>query len=259
MTVYTSSLLDETEGVRYRFFTRKNGVSEGGFASLKCGGAVGDDPKNVRENMRRVASNLGIGVDKIRVVEQTHSNTVVFVDKGQDFSNHPRADAMVTRDAGVFLGIKTADCAPVLFADAHRKIVAAAHAGWRGAIGGVLENTLTAMEEAGADRSDTVAVVGPCISARSYTVKKDMYDDFLSADVRASLFFTPVGDGIYRFDLAGYILSRLERFGIGAAAWVGADTYSLQQEFFSYRRSCERHENCGRQLSVIGWTDESLF
>lgn len=259
MTLYTSSLFDGAEGVRYRFFTRKNGVSAGGFASLNCGQGIGDDPANVRENMRRIASNLGCGVDKIKLVNQTHS-AMVQVIADDVISERPEyADAMVTKRRGVFLGIKTADCAPVLFADVENKIVGAAHAGWRGAVGGVLENTLTAMESLGADRRHIVALIGPCIAPQSYTVKTDMYDEFLAADAQASLYFTPESQGVYRFDLAGYVLSRLERANIGAAEWTGIDTYASEREFFSYRRSQERHEDCGRQLSVIGLIDGSFF
>ena len=208
MTLYTSSLFDGAEGVRYRFFTRKNGVSAGGFASLNCGRGIGDDPANVRENMRRIASNLGCGVDKIKLVNQSHSAMVQVI-----------ADDVIS----------------------------------------VLENTLTAMESLGADRRHIVALIGPCIAPQSYTVKTDMYDEFLAADAQASLYFTPESQGVYRFDLAGYVLSRLERANIGAAEWTGIDTYASEREFFSYRRSQERHEDCGRQLSVIGLIDGSFF
>lgn len=258
MTLYTSSLFDGAEGVRYRFFTRRNGVSRGGFASLNCSKSVGDDDANVRENMRRIASNLGCGVDKIRTVKQTHSTMVHVIEKETSPAT-VYADAMVTVERGIFLGIKTADCAPVLFADGKNKVVGAAHAGWRGAVGGIIENTLAEMEKLGAKREDTVALIGPCIAPQSYCVQTDMFDEFLSADVRASLYFTPVSEGVYRFDLAGYVLSRLERANIGAAEWTGTDTYAAERDFFSYRRSQERHEECGRQLSVIGLIDESFL
>lgn len=260
MTVYKSSLFDATEGLRYRFFTRKSGVSEGGFASLNCSVTVGDKPENVRENLRRIASHLHCGSHNIRLVHQTHSTMVSVITDNRPDDKSVYADALVTNVPNVFLGIKTADCAPVLFADAENKVVGAAHAGWRGAVGGILENTLKAMTDIGANLKNIAAVVGPCIAAQSYTVGQDMFDTFLASDPKSTLFFVPTGEWeTYRFDLAGYILARLNRAGIGAAEWVGADTYALKNDFFSYRRSQERHEICGRQLSVIGLIDDSFY
>lgn len=253
------SLFEVAEGIRYRFFTRRNGVSEGEYSSLNCSIQAGDDPAKVRENMRRVALNLGCTVEKIFVLHQTHSSQVVTVQSREPFEKTPYADALVTDCSNIYLGIKTADCAPVLFADVENRVIGAAHAGWRGAVGGILENTLSAMEEIGAKKENVLAMVGPCIAPQSYEVGQDMFDEFLKADVKAALFFTPAGKGKYRFDLPGYVLARLERAGIGAAEWVGKDTYSSEQDYFSYRRSSEKGEKCGRQLSVIGLLDESLF
>jgi len=260
MTVYTSSLLDTTEGLRYRFFTRENGVSEGAFASLNCGETVGDKPENVRENLRRVARNLHCGRDDLFLLHQTHSSVAVTVTADTPKNGLITADASVTCVSGVFLCIKTADCAPVLFADAKNGVVGAAHAGWRGAVGGVLENTIKAMTEIGAEREHIAAVIGPCIAPQSYTVGRDMVEQFEKADPKASLFFVPADEyETWRFDLAGYVLARLDRAQIGAAEWVGADTYALKKEFFSYRRSKERNETCGRQLSVIGLVNDSFY
>lgn len=259
MEPVTPSLFEVAEGIRYRFFTRRNGVSEGEFASLNCSVKAGDDPAKVRENMRRVALNLGCTVEKIFILHQTHSSQVVSVTSKEPFEKTPYADALVTNQSNIFLGIKTADCAPVLLADVDNRVIGAAHAGWRGAVGGILENTLAAMEELGASRGNILAMIGPCIAPQSYEVGMDMYDEFLKADVKAALFFTPADKGKYRFDLPGYVLARLERAGIGAAEWVGTDTRSAEKDYFSYRRSSEKGEKCGRQLSVIGLLDESLF
>ena len=259
MESVTPSLFAVAEGIRYRFFTRRNGVSEGGFASLNCSVQAGDEPAKVRENMRRIALNLGCNVEKIFVLHQTHSSLVVPVTSREPFEKTPYADALVTNCSSIFLGIKTADCAPVLFADTQNRVVGAAHAGWRGAVGGVLENTIEEMIKLGAVRENIMAIAGPCIAPQSYTVGRNMYDEFLKADVKSALFFTPADAGKYRFDLPGYVLARLERAGIGAAEWVGTDTYSSEKDCFSYRRSSEKGEKCGRQLSVIGLLDESLF
>ena len=255
----TETKLSFSENIRSRFFTRKNGVSTRDFASLNCSVKVGDDPAKVRENMRRVAGYLGCTVEKLFVLHQTHSSIVVPVTSREPFEKTPYADALVTNQTGVFLGIKTADCAPVLLADAENGIVAAAHAGWRGAVGGVLENTVQTMIDMGADVDNISALIGPCIAPQSYEVGDDMREAFLQADAKASLFFVPAGTGKYRFDLPGYVLARLERRGIGAAEWVGEDTYALEKEYFSHRRSSQKGENSGRQISVIGLLDETLF
>ncbi len=255
----TETKLSFSENIRSRFFTRKNGVSTGDFASLNCSVKVGDNPAKVRENMRRVAGYLGCTVEKLFVLHQTHSSIVVPVTSREPFEKTPYADALVTNQTGVFLGIKTADCAPVLLADAENGIVAAAHAGWRGAVGGVLENTVQTMIDMGADVDNISALIGPCIAPQSYEVGDDMREAFLQADAKASLFFVPAGTGKYRFDLPGYVLARLERRGIGAAEWVGEDTYALEKEYFSHRRSSQKGENSGRQISVIGLLDETLF
>ncbi|MBR1946205.1 MAG: peptidoglycan editing factor PgeF [Alphaproteobacteria bacterium] len=247
------------ENIRYRFFSRKNGVSEGDFSSLNCSVKVGDDPAKVRENMRRVAGNLGCTVEKLFVLHQTHSSIVIPVTTDDPFEKTPYGDALVTNCPNIFLGIKTADCAPVLMTDPEKEIVAAAHAGWRGAVGGILENTVKTMIDMGAETQNIVALIGPCIAPQSYEVDAEMKDEFLKEDSKASLFFVPADAGKYRFDLPGYVLAKLERLGIGAAEWVGEDTYALEKEYFSYRRSSQKGESCGRQISVIGLLDEVLF
>lgn len=247
------------ENVRYRFFTRKNGVSEGDFASLNCSVKVGDDPAKVRENMRRVAGNMGCTVEKLFVLHQTHSSIVVPVLSNEPFDKTPYGDALVTKTPNIFLGIKTADCAPVLLADELNGVVAAAHAGWRGAVGGILENTIQAMIDMGAERKNISALIGPCIALQSYEVGEDMHTEFMQADVKSALFFVPAGAGKYRFDLPGYVLARLERAEIGAAEWCGEDTYSMADKYFSHRRSSQAGHQSGRQIAVIGMLDETLY
>lgn len=247
------------ENIRCRFFSRKNGVSEGVFSSLNCSVKVGDDPAKVRENIRRVAGNMGCTVEKLFVLHQTHSSIVIPVTTKDPFEKTPYGDALVTNQPNIFLGIKTADCAPVLLADPESEIVAAAHAGWRGAVGGVLEKTIEMMVKMGAKMQNISALIGPCIAPQSYEVGEDMKETFLKEDGKASLFFTPADAGRYRFDLPGYVLSRLEHTGIGAAEWVGEDTYSSEKEYFSYRRSSQKGESCGRQISVIGLLGNAFF
>ena len=247
------------ENIRCRFFSRKNGVSEGEFSSLNCSVKVGDDPAKVRENMRRVAGNLGCTVEKLFILHQTHSSMVIPVVSGEPFEKTLYGDALVTDRKNIFLGIKTADCAPVLLADPDNEVIAAAHAGWRGAVGGVLDKTVETMVEMGAKRQNILALIGPCIAPQSYDVGEDMKQAFLKEDAQASSFFVPADAGMYRFDLPGYVLARLERAGVGAAEWCGKDTYALEKEYFSHRRSSQKGESCGRQISVIGLLDEALF
>ena len=240
------------EKVRYQFFNRKYGVSTGEFSSLNCSVKVGDDPKLVRENMRRVAQNLGVCVEKVFVLHQTHSTIVIPVLENEPFAKTPYGDALVTKTKGVFLGIKTADCAPVLLADEKNGVVGACHAGWRGAVNGVIENTITSMVEMGADKEFITAVVGPCIAKTSYEVGEDMRQEFLQSDNSSDLFFTSTANQKYLFDLPGYVVHRLNRFGIRQAEWCGEDTYSNQELYFSHRYSTQRGHSCGRQISVIG-------
>ena len=239
-------------GIRHAFFTRQGGVSEGLYGSLNGGLGSSDDPGSVRENRARMAQALSLVPDALISVHQVHSPDAVAV-KGPWAGERPRADAMVTDVPGVALGITTADCGPVLFADAEAKVVGAAHAGWRGALTGVLESTLRAMEELGAERSRIVAVLGPMISQDAYEVGADFKTRFLDQDGAHARFFRP-GDrpGHDHFDLPAFIAARLGRAGIGTVVDLGLCTYSDQERFYSFRRTTHRAEpDYGRHISAI--------
>lgn len=252
VTVDRLAALGALAGMRHGFFTRHGGVSEGGYASLNCGLGSKDDPAAVAENRSRVARFLG--ADSIITAHQIHSPTAVVVDKPWSREERPRADAIVTATRGIAVGVLTADCAPVLFADAQARVVAAAHAGWRGAIGGVLEATLAAMEGLGASRDRIEAAVGPCITQPAYEVGPDFEQEFLARDPESAPFFArPEADRQARphFDLPGYVLNRLSRAGLAPAA-AAPCTYAGIEDFFSYRRSQARKEgDYGRQISAI--------
>ena len=237
-------------GIAHGFFTRHGGVSQGGYASLNCGLGSNDDPQAVRENRARVASFLT--ARSLLTAHQVHSATAVVVDKAWSREERPRADAIVTATRGLALGVLTADCAPVLFADADAGVVAAAHAGWRGAIGGVLEATLATMETLGASRARVEAAVGPCIGQPAYQVGFDFEQDFLARDPDSASFFSrPDPAARPHFDLAGYVLLRLTRAGVAAAQHAPC-TYAEAEHFFSYRRSqASREADYGRQISAI--------
>ena len=232
------------------FFTRRGGSSSGIFAGLNCGPGSSDQASAVAMNRARVADALGLPSNALLSLNQVHSADVVTVTHAT--ADRPRADAMVTATPGLGLGILTADCQPVLFADARAGVVGAAHAGWKGALSGVLEATLDAMEALGARRADTAAVIGPCISQRAYEVGPEFLDAFLSEDPENTRYFAN-GDGDrYQFDLPAYGLDRLRRAGIGQAEWTRHCTYSDADRFYSYRRTTHAGEaDYGRLISVI--------
>jgi YfiH family protein len=241
------------DGIRHGFFTRQGGISEGIFASLNCGYGSGDDAAHVSENRRRVMAALALPPERLATCYQVHSPTAVTVEAPWPQEARPRADAMVTRRRGVALGILTADCVPVLFADAEAEVIGAAHAGWRGALGGVIEATVTAMRRLGAKPARLAAAIGPCIGAASYEVGPDFPAPFLAEDAANAGFFAPAPRaGHHLFDLAGYVAARLARLGIGRIERTGGDTAAEPERFFSYRRACLAGEgDYGRALSAI--------
>lgn len=253
-----STSLEKITGVRHAFFTRDGGVSDGIYASLNCGAGSSDDPARVIENKRRAAANLELAEDRLVTLYQVHSPDVItLTDPAPVLADRPEADAMVTRTPGVALGILTADCAPVLFADADAGVIGAAHAGWRGALDGVVENTIAAMEDLGATRRGIRATVGPCIAQVSYQVGADFPDPFIEDDPGAVALFRPDGEtDKHLFDLQGYVLRRLEEASIGSLDALERDTYADEDLFFSYRRTCHRGEDdYGRGLSAIALTE----
>ena len=216
------------------FFTRRGGVSGGAYASLNCSLSSRDDPAAVRENRARAATAIGASADALVGLTQVHGAQVVRVREAWAMGDGPRADAMVTDRPGIALGIVTADCAPVLFADPGAGVVGAAHAGWRGAVAGVLEATLAAMAELGARRVS--AAIGPCIGQNSYEVGADLRDAVLARDAADKRFFAPGRrEGRWQFDLPGYCAARLQAAG-ATVAMLAADTLADEARFFSHRR-----------------------
>lgn len=249
---------------RHAFFTRLGGVSEGIYAGLNCGyGAKDDTAEAVTENRRRAAVALGAAPDRLVTVHQTHSPDAVTAREPWSPDAAPRADALVTDQPGVMLGILTADCAPVLFEDREAGVVGGAHAGWRGAIGGVLESTLEAMERLGARRERVQAVVGPCIGPEAYEVGPEFVERFVAESVDAARFFGAAASeeaakaGKRRFDLPAYVAARLRAAGVLRADWIGRCTYAEETLFFSNRRAVHRGEgDYGRLLSAIMVTEQ---
>jgi polyphenol oxidase len=239
-------------GIAHGFFTRDGGVSRGIYASLNCGAGSGDDSDCVAENRARVAAALRVARDALAINHQVHGTDIVTVDAAWRPGDRPRADGMVTKRRGVALGILTADCVPVLFVDADAGIVGAAHAGWRGALGGVLDATVRAMTALGADPSRIRAGFGPSIAQESYEVGAEFPAPFLAQDAGNDRFFVTQPGGKFRFDLPNYVRARLQGLGLAAVAGTGGDTAADPARFFSYRRSRVAGEpDYGRLLSAI--------
>jgi YfiH family protein len=255
----TAKPLDVIAHLRHGFFTREGGVSKGIYASLNCGYGSDDDKEAVRENRARVAQKLSVEPEKLLTVHQIHSPTVVEVTKLWTPGTAPQADAMVTAEPGIALGVLAADCAPVLFADKTARVVGAAHAGWKGALTGVMEATIEAMERLGADRGRIAAAIGPCISQEAYEVGAEFRARFLDdAAANEAWFVASEKPDHFMFDLPGYAESRLAAADIGAVAVLGDCTYRDQKRFFSYRRTTHRGEtDYGRQISAIALRHES--
>ncbi len=235
---------------RHGFFTRKGGASSGIFAGLNCGPGSTDLTEIVAINRARVADAMGVAPESLVTVHQVHSADAVHIAAPPVI--RPRADAMVTATPGVVLGVLTADCQPVLFADAQARVIGAAHAGWRGARDGVLEATLAAMEALGAQRSHISAVIGPCISQSAYEVGQELFETFTDDAPDTRRFFIAGKGDRMLFDLPGYGLHRLRAAGVGHAEWTRHCTYADPARFFSYRRTTHAGEaDYGRLISVI--------
>lgn len=240
------------DGVAHGFFGRQGGVSTGELASLNCGLGSNDDPALIAENRRRVTEAALPGA-ALTGLYQVHGNRCVIVDEDSDLAARPEADALATRTPGILLGILTADCVPVLFADAEAGVVGAAHAGWKGALAGVTDATIAAMESLGATRASIAVAIGPCIARASYEVDNDFVERFTADDPANERFFAAGRPGHAMFDIAAYVAARVATAGVKRIAIGGQDTYALPQDYFSYRRACHKNENSyGRQLSVIG-------
>ncbi len=238
--------------VPHGFLGRRGGVSTGLVAGLKVGLGYADDPAAVAENRRRAAYAVLPGAPLVTAY-QVHSADVVTVTQPWPDEARPRADALVTDRPGILLGILTADCAPVLFLDPQAGVVGAAHAGWKGALAGVTDATLDAMEALGAARGRIVAAIGPCIARASYEVDEAFFARFAAVDPADARFFADGRDGHHQFDLEAYVAHRLAAAGVGRVTALGRDTYADAEGYYSFRRATHRGEpDYGRQISLIG-------
>ena len=251
LPVVQSPLLSALPGVRHAFFTRQGGVSKGLFDSLNVGRGSSDEAADVGENRARAAGWFGVMPDALNTCYQIHSARALTAEAPWG-RYRPEGDGVVTDQRSVVCGALHADCAPVLIADPKARVVAAAHAGWKGALTGIVAETVAAMERLGANRADMVAAVGPCISQASYEVGEEFEATFLEADPAHAAWFAPGAPGKRQFDLPGFVLSRLADAGVTRAEWVGRDTCTEGALFFSNRRAFKQGEpDYGRLLSAI--------
>ncbi len=253
----TADGLSALGSVAHGFFTRQGGVSEGTYTSLNCGFGSQDQAERVAENRRRAMGRLDLAGEDLLTVHQIHSPDVARVEAAWAPGAVPKADAMVTDRPGVALGILTADCVPVLFADPHARVIGAAHAGWKGALNGVIEATVAAMEALGARRHAIIAASGPAIAQASYEVGPEFPAPFQAQDPENERFFIPsTREGHFRFDIKGYVTRCITAAGVASAESLPQDTYAEGDQFFSYRRNChQKIEDYGRGLSAIALKD----
>ena len=246
-------VFDTNGAVRHAFFTRRGGVSQGLFGSLNCGFGSGDPAENVARNRAIALDRLDLSADRLVICRQIHSAVVVIVEDPWRREDSPRADGMVSRVPGVALGILAADCAPVLLHDPIARVIGAAHAGWRGALGGVVEATITQMAALGTEPGHICAGIGPCIGPASYEVGPEFPQPIVDEDPGAAAYFAPAQrPGHFMFDLAGYVAHRLGRAGVRLVQHARYDTAADEERFFSYRRARLRGETTyGRGLSAI--------
>jgi polyphenol oxidase len=247
-----SPLLSAIPGLRHAFFSREGGVSGGIYAGLNGGLGSHDDPANVAENRRRMAEQMGVATTHFLSLHQIHSPDAVVAAGPWPGTSRPRADAIVTRTEGLAIGVTAADCGPILFVDPSARVIGAAHAGWKGALTGVVESTVAAMDTLGAERGGIVAAIGPLIRQHSYEVGDEFVERFVEADAENALFFIPSErESHSMFDLASFIRMRLENAGVLMIDDIGVDTYS-DERFYSYRRSVHRKEpDYGRHVHAI--------
>jgi polyphenol oxidase len=240
------------DGVSHGFLGRRGGVSTGAFSGLNTGPGSGDDSATIAANRARAVAAVQPGA-RLVTAYQVHSPDCVVVTDPWDESDRPHADAMVTSQPGLLLGILTADCAPVLLADREAGVIGAAHAGWKGALAGVIERTVDAMISLGACAERISAAIGPCIALASYEVDEAFRERFVSAEPDNRRFFESGRPGHFQFDLEAYVGMWLERAGVGSVGRLGLDTYAPPDRFYSYRRAAHRGEpGYGRQISLIG-------
>ena len=250
--MFFSKKLKKFKNIRHCFFSRKNGISEGLYKSLNCGLGSGDKKEIVLKNLEVVSKKIGCNKKSLITLNQTHSNQVIYFEKEKDVKNKLRGDAIISKVKNIGISILAADCAPILFYDPHKNIIACAHSGWKGALNGIIKNTINKLNELNSKSDDLIAVVGPCIKKQSYEVKKDFLEKFIAIDNKNESFFQKISNEKYTFDLRGFINKEISNFNVKNIENIEMDTFSEKKFFYSYRRSCiNKEKDYGRCISVI--------
>ena len=250
--MFFSSKLKKYINLKHGFFSRENGVSEGSYKSLNCGKGSNDKRENILKNLEIVSKKIGCKKESLITLNQTHSNKVIFLKDKEMIKDKLDGDAIITKIKNIGIGILTADCAPILFYDPSKKIIASVHSGWKGAFNGIITNTVKKLNELDVKTSDLIAVIGPCIGKKSYEVKNDFFNKFTLKDEKNSIFFKKTSNDKFNFDLRGYINNEIANLNIKNVENINLDTFSEKQKFFSYRRSILNNEkDYGRCISVI--------
>ena len=250
--MFFSSKLKKFKNLKHCFFSRQNGFSKGYYKSLNCGLGSNDLKENIQKNLNFVSNKIGCKNEFLITLNQKHTNNVIYFENEKSVKNKLPADALVSKIKNIGLGILTADCAPIFFYDPKKKIIGCAHSGWKGALNGIIRNTVKKFNDLNSNSSDLIAVVGPCIDKKNYKVKIDFFKKFTEIDEKNNLFFTKIGDDQFNFDLRGFINKELFNLNIKNVENLQMDTFSQEKLFYSYRRSCLKHEHdYGRCISVI--------
>jgi len=250
--MFFSKKLKKFENIKHCFFSRKNGFSKGHYLSLNCGIGSGDKEENVLKNLNLVGRKIGYKGGVLITLNQIHSNKVIYFENASSIKNKLPGDAIVTKIKNVAIGILTADCAPILLYDHSKKIIGCIHSGWRGALNGVIRNTVKKFRELNSNIENLIAVVGPCIGKESYEVKIDFYKKFVSQNLKYEEFFKKIADKKYIFDLRGFINNEISDSDIKHIENIEMDTFSEKEFFYSYRRSqLNKEKDYGRCISVI--------
>ena len=250
--MFFSKKLEKFENIKHCFFSRKNGVSKGYYESLNCGLGSSDKKENISKNLEFVAKKITCSKESLITLNQKHTNKVIYFDNKISVKNKLTGDAFVTQVKNIGIGILTADCAPILFYDHKKKIIGCAHAGWKGALNGVIKNTVQKFNELNSNNNDLIAVVGPCINNKNYGVKTDFLKKFISLDKNNESFFEKISGEKHIFDLRGFINKEISDLNIKNVENIEMDTFSQKEFFYSYRRSLlNKEQDYGRCISVI--------
>ena len=250
--MFFSKKLENFKNIKHCFFSRKNGVSKGLYESLNCGIGSNDNKENVLKNLEIISGKINCNKNSLITLNQKHTNQVVYFKNETSIKNKLTADAIVSEVKNVGIGILTADCAPVLFYDPKKKIIGCAHSGWKGAFNGIIKNIVKKFNELNSNSNDLIAVVGPCIGKKSYEVKEDFFNKFVSYENNNKIFFEKINNGKFLFDLRGFINKEISISGITNIENLEMDTFSQKEFFYSYRRSQHNKEkDYGRCISVI--------